>query len=155
MKKLDKTIIRETVYISIWVLIFSVLMQAVYLIISKWDYTVLLGNLLGDAAAILNFFLLGLTVQKVTGKEGDKVKATMRFSQVYRLLGMAAVIILGIVLPCFEMWSVIISAVLFARIAILIRPLFNNKMDRFSQSTSNNTDESEVEENSEQNESQI
>ena len=140
-KRIDKVIIKETEYIALWVLIFSLLMQAVFLIIGKWDYTVLLGNLLGGTAAVLNFFLLGLTVQNAAGKESDKAKTTMRFSQVYRLLGMAGVIILGVLLPCFNMWAVIISAVLFSRIAIMMRPLFNKRKD--SNSTAN--DEKEVE----------
>ena len=84
-----------------WVLIFSLLMQAVYLIISKWNYTVLLGNLLGDAAAVLNFFLLGVTVQKAAGQEEKKAKTMMQFSRIYRLIGMSAVIIIGIFVPVF------------------------------------------------------
>lgn len=55
MKKVDKTVLRETGYIALFVILLSVLMQAVFLIIGKWDYTVLLGNLL-SAAAVGNFF---------------------------------------------------------------------------------------------------
>ena len=154
MRKPEKTIIRETVYISMWVLIFSMLMQAVYLLISKWNYTVLLGNLLGDCAAILNFFLLGLTVQKAADEDEKKAKLTMQFSRIYRLIGMAVILIIGIFVPIFEMWSVIISAVLFARLAILIRPLFNKRMN--TQDTPPYSEyETEVKENIESDESQI
>ena len=154
MRKPEKTIIRETVYISMWVLIFSMLMQAVYLLISKWEYTVLLGNLLGDCAAILNFFLLGLTVQKAADEDEKKARLTMQFSRIYRLIGMAAIMIIGIFVPIFEKWSVIISAVLFARLAILIRPLFNKRMN--TQDTPPYSEyETEVKENIESDESQI
>ena len=39
---------------------------AVFLIIRQFDYTVLLGAILGFAAAVGNFFLMAFTVQKVT-----------------------------------------------------------------------------------------
>ena len=38
-------------------------MQAAFLVSGFWDYTVLLGNLLSAAAAVLNFFLLGILHQ--------------------------------------------------------------------------------------------
>ena len=49
VKKVDAVVMKETRYIAIAVLLCSMLMQAVFLIIGKWDYTVLLGNLLGAA----------------------------------------------------------------------------------------------------------
>ena len=63
MKKVDSTIIKETIFVASVTLVLSALMQSVFLIIGKWDYDVLLGNLLGGVAAVLNFFLMGLTVQ--------------------------------------------------------------------------------------------
>ena len=56
MKKIDATVLKETKYILFWALILSALMQAVFLIIRQWDYTVLLGNLLSGGSAVLNFF---------------------------------------------------------------------------------------------------
>ncbi len=47
--KIDAIVRRETIYIAVWVGILSLLMEAVFLIIGKWDYTVLLGNLLSGA----------------------------------------------------------------------------------------------------------
>lgn len=51
--KIDATVRRETIYIAVWVGILSLLMEAVFLIIGKWDYTVLLGNLLSGAVVQL------------------------------------------------------------------------------------------------------
>ena len=84
MKRIDPTVLKETKYIAIWVIIFSVLMEAVFLIIGRWDYTVILGNLLGAVAAVLNFFLMGLTVQNALGKDEKGAKNTVRVSQIYR-----------------------------------------------------------------------
>ena len=64
MKKIDKTVIKETKFVGAWVLIFSALMQSVFLIIKKWDYTVLLGNLLGGLAGLVSFFALGIAIIK-------------------------------------------------------------------------------------------
>ena len=58
MLKVDKTVLKETKYIAAVTVILSVLLQAVFLIIHKWNYTVLLGNVLGAAAATGNFFLI-------------------------------------------------------------------------------------------------
>ena len=95
MKKIDSTIIKETVYIFAFTLIFSVLMQAVFLIIGKWNYTVLLGNLLGGLAAVGNFFLMGLTVQSALGKEEKDAKSTMKLSQMLRTLMLFIVAVIG------------------------------------------------------------
>ena len=46
MKKIDRTVLTETGYIALSVLILSALMQAVFLAVGAWDGAVLLGNLL-------------------------------------------------------------------------------------------------------------
>ena len=126
MKRIDETVIKETKYIAAWVFLFSVLMQAVFLIIGKWNYTVLLGNLLSAAATVMNFFLLGITVQSALGKEEKEIKTAMKVSQIYRFLFLLVVLIIGVVLPCFSIWTVIIP-LFFPRIAIAFRPLFDKQ----------------------------
>ena len=69
MTKPDNTIIKETKYIAIMIFIFSIIMELVFLILSKWDITVLFGNLLGALAMILNFYFMGIGVQKALGKD--------------------------------------------------------------------------------------
>ncbi len=127
MAKIDKTVLKETRYIALWVAILSVLMEAVFLIINKWDYTVLLGNLLGAGAAVGNFFLMGLTVQKAVQKEEEKdAKKLMRISQVYRNLLVIIILVVGICLSVFNTWAVIIP-VFFPRISLIFRPVFDKK----------------------------
>ena len=126
MKKIDDAVLKETKYISMWVLVLSVFMQSVFLIIGKWDYTVLLGNLLSDAAVILNFFMLGLTVQRALEKEEKEARGVMKLSQTYRFLFLVVVVIIGAVLSCFNIWTVIIP-LLFPRIAIAFRQFFDKK----------------------------
>ena len=126
MKKIDQTVLRETKYIGLWVLVLSALMQAVFLIIGAWDYTALLGNLLSGGAGVLNFFLMGLAVQKAVTKEESDAKKVLRVSQLYRTFMMFLFVVMGVCLPCFHLWSVIIP-LFFPRIAIAFRPVFDRK----------------------------
>jgi hypothetical protein len=125
-KKVDQTVRRETLYITAVVLILSVLMQAVFLIIRQWDYTVLLGNLLGGGVAVLNFFLMGLTVQKATSEDEKRAKTVMHTSQVARTFAMFGVAVLGALLDCFNIAAVLIP-LFFPSISVLLRPLFSKR----------------------------
>ncbi len=128
MAKIDKTVLRETRYIAFWVIIFSVIMEAVFLIINQWDYTVILGNLLSATTAILNFLLMGITVQKAVVKEEKDAKSTMKVSQNLRILGLFVVAVIGAALPCFNTYAVLIP-LLFPRVAVGIRMFFSKKSD--------------------------
>ena len=123
MRKVDKTVLKETKYIAAFVLIFSLLTQSVFLIIGKWDYTVLLGNILSGAVAILNFFLMGLTVQSAVEKEEKEAKTTMKASQTLRMFMLFAAAALAVLLPCFHIVTGLLP-LFFPRIAIIFRPFF-------------------------------
>lgn len=129
MKKLDPTVKKETLYIFLFTVIFSVLMQSVYLVIGKWDYTVLLGNLLGGFAAVANFFIMGITVQKCLGKEEKDAKNLMRISQSMRLLMLFAVALVGYLAPVFSIVAVVVPFI-FPRLAVTIRALFIKKQSK-------------------------
>lgn len=126
MKKVDKTVLRETGYIALFVILLSVLMQAVFLIIGKWDYTVLLGNLLSAAAAVGNFFLMGLTVQSAVDKEESERKRFVKLSHTLRTLLLFVAATLGVALSCFNTVTGLVP-LFFPRIAIALRPLFNRR----------------------------
>jgi hypothetical protein len=127
--KIDKTIRRETIYIAGWVLVLSLLTQAVFLMIGHWDYTVLLGNLLSGGVSILNFLLMGLTVQSAVNKEEKDAAVFMRASQGLRSLMVFAIAAVGVLLRCFNVWTVLIP-LFFPRIAVALRPLFDKKNTR-------------------------
>ncbi len=120
MERVDATVIKETKYIAVFVTLLSAVMQAIFLIIGKWDYTVLLGNLLSGGCGVLNFFLMGLTVQKAVLKDVEDAKAKMKVSKTYRTLFLAVVLIIGFTVPCFNKWATVI-AILFPRIAVGFR----------------------------------
>ena len=118
--KVDKTVKKETLYIACFSVVLSMLMQSVFLIIGQWHYSVILGNLWGYAAAVLNFFLLGLTVQKAVTKEPEEAKKLIKLSHTLRNMLILIVAVIGIVVPFFNTWASIIP-LLVPRISILFR----------------------------------
>lgn len=116
--KIQKAIKDETLHIALGVLALSVVMEAVFFLISKWDMSVLWGNLLGGVYAVLNFFILGLTVQKVANDADPKRgKNLMQFSYSSRMFGTMIVVFLGFALP-FLNWVAVLIPQFFPRITI-------------------------------------
>jgi len=129
MKKIDPAVLRETRYIALFVLALSAVMQCVFLVIGKWDKTVLLGNLLIGSAVILNFFLMGLFVQKAVTLEPKEAKKTVQLSMMLRNVMMFAFLAVAVLLPkVFNLWASVIP-VAFPRIAIFCAPLFGKRKD--------------------------
>ena len=123
MKKVDEIVKKETKYILAITVIFSILMQSVFLVIGKWDYTVLLGNMLGIIAAVGNFFVMGINIQSALGKEEKEAKNLIKLSQTLRMLALFVIAMIGYLAPVFNIVAVIIPY-LFPRIAVSLRSLF-------------------------------
>ena len=126
MTKTDNTILRETKYIALCTVVLSALMQIIFIIIGRWTYKVLLGNLLSSSVMVANFFLLGRTVQKAVTQDEKESKKTVKASLSLRTLFVFAFVVLGVVLPCFSTIATIIP-LFFTRIAIAFRPLVKEK----------------------------
>lgn len=118
--KVDPTVKKETLFVLGFVGVLSALMQAVFLVIGKWDLTVLWGNLLGGGAAVLNFFLMGLAIQKAVGREEQEIKNQIRLSQTARMLMLFAVALVGYLVPVFHVVAVVLPF-LFPRISVMVR----------------------------------
>ena len=68
-----------------------------------FDYTVFLGGIGGGVIAVLNFFLMGLAVQKAasaTDEGSARMKLKASYSQ--RFMMMILWVIVAIVAPCFQ-----------------------------------------------------
>lgn len=126
MKIAGVTVVRATKYIAVWVIVLSVLMQAAFIFFDEWDYTVVFGNTLSSGAVVLNFYLMGITVQRALSKSENDAKTAIQLSQLYRFLLLLTVIVIGVMTPIFHTWSVILP-LLFPRIAIAFHPLFDKK----------------------------
>lgn len=129
MKKIDRTVLKETAYVAAFTLIFSAIMQSIFLIIGKWDYTVILGNLLGAIAAVGNFLLMGITVQNALGKDEKDAKNLMKFSQSMRLLMLFVFALIGYLVPVFNTVAAVVPF-LFPRIAVTLRGIFIKKNEK-------------------------
>lgn len=128
MIKLDATVKNETRYIACFSLILSLIMQIVFILVHKWTYTVLLGNLLSMAVAVLNFLAMGITVQKAVTLEVADAKKLMRSSQNIRKAGVFVATVIGVIAPIFNTVAVIVP-LFFPRIAVSFRPLIKDKKE--------------------------
>ena len=151
--KIQPAVIRETKKIALGTGILTVLMVAVFLILRRFDGTVITGALLGCAAAVGNFFLMALTVQKAADEmkpipqpeapeddpdpDGDEKEAPLsedakrgkqriQLSYTLRMFGLGAIAILGVTLPWFQSVAVLLP-MLFPRIVIAVEGLLMNR----------------------------
>ena len=145
--KIQPAVREQTKAVAVGVCILTALMVGVFLVIGKFDWTVLTGALLGASAGIANFFLMALTVQKAADdmkplppepeegeadedpKEGEAAaeaslsegakrgRDRVRLSYTFRMLGLGLVAVLGALLPCFNVYAVLIP-LLFPGIVI-------------------------------------
>ena len=143
--KIEAAVRRETLRIAAGTAVLTVLMVAVFLILKRFDWTVLTGALLGWAAAVGNFFLMALTVQKVAAdtkplppeeeapaedeaagpepkplsEDAKRGKQRIQLSYSLRMLGLGVIAILGVTLPWFHSVAVLLP-MLFPRIVIAV-----------------------------------
>lgn len=101
---------QETTRIAIGCAIGAVLMWLIFFVLHQtipqqvpFDYTVILGGIGGVIFAVLNFFLMGLTVQKVASQSDQATaKQHMHVSQRQRALLMLIWGIAALAAPCFN-----------------------------------------------------
>ena len=105
--KIHSAIKKETLHVAIGVLLGDAALIAVYALLKKLELPVILGALLGSAAAVGNFFVMGYMVQKALNNT-ERTKAIVQRSYALRMVAMVAVMIIGIVVPCFEPIAVMV-----------------------------------------------
>ncbi|MBE5795236.1 MAG: hypothetical protein E7323_11225 [Clostridiales bacterium] len=124
--RIDPAVKKETLYILGFSIVLSVVMELVFYLCGHMDYTVPLGNLLGVIIAVLNFFLMGLTIQNSIGLSEKEASEKLKLSQKLRMLMVIALAAVGVGLPCFHSLAVVIP-LFFPRIAIAFWPLLNKE----------------------------
>ena len=68
-----------------------------------FNYTVVLGAAVGGFVAVANFYMMGVTVQKVTSQEDKELAAKiMSASYSRRMLFQMLWVVIAIVAPCFQ-----------------------------------------------------
>lgn len=128
--KIDNTVKKETLYIVLGETIFCILMLAVYLICGKFSLNVLIAALVGGSVSAMNFFLMGLTLQKAVKieDEGNRVRL-IRTSQMLRLLLIAVIIIVCAAFPKLDIIALFIP-LFFPRIIVFIRGIYSGKNNK-------------------------
>lgn len=127
MAGMDPAVKKETGYIAAWVVLLSLIMEAVFLVIRQWDLSVLFGNLGSAVIVIANFFILALVVSKaVVQGQPDKAAMRVKASAGMRLIGMGALCALLIGVFYTNVWATLIP-LLFPRIGLLFRPMIDRK----------------------------
>ena len=129
--KLQKAVVDESRRIAIGSAIGTLIMLAVFAAIGRFDSTVVLGALLGYVTAVLNFFLLSVTVQQaagdIQGDEEERVsrgKRLMRTSYSMRRLLQGVVIVVALLVPCFN-WVATVIPLVLPQLSIVARQLFS------------------------------
>ena len=126
---MDPAVKKETGYIAAWVILLSLIMEAVFLLLRKWDRSVLFGNLGGAVISIGNFFLMALIATRAmnrgveTGKP-EEAAARVKATTMTRLLGCVLLCVLLIAVFKTNVYATLIP-MLFPRIGIVFWPKFN------------------------------
>lgn len=121
----QETVLRETKRIAVGVFSMLAIMLVVYAALGRFSLAVLLGGLIGALYAVLNFLLLGMTVQKVAEmREGNEELARMQMKSSYnmRMVIMILLIVVAFALPFVDGLACMIP-MLFPRLTILVLQL--------------------------------
>lgn len=108
--RLQPAVKKETKRITVVTFFGVVLMWVVFAVLHlvtpesvPFDYTVILGGIGGGFVAVLNFFLMALTVQSVASlTDEDTAKKQMKVSYRQRLLLQIVWMIVAMAAPCFQ-----------------------------------------------------
>ena len=123
---LSKSVIKEIGRISVGVSVLYVVMLLIFLISGYFDFEAVLGGLLGSVYAIINFALLGFSVEKSVGKGTKGAQTTMGTSYTLRLFLTAIVVLWSIKAPYFNYVATVIPLV-FPRIVIYVLTFIDSK----------------------------
>ena len=129
VRGMDPAVKKETGYIAVWVILLSLIMEAVFLLLRKWDLSVLFGNLGGGTVAIGNFFLMALIATRAMNRavqsgKPEEAAARVKATAASRLLGCALLCVILIAVFKTNVYATLIP-MLFPRIGIMFWPRFN------------------------------
>lgn len=127
---------KETKNIALYTIIGVVIMWLAFGVLHildkekiPFDYTVILGGIGGALVAVLNFFFMGLTVQKVASTEDEKLAHSyMKASYSRRILMQVAWLVIAIAVPCFQFIAGI-APLLFPGMGIKITGIIKAKQN--------------------------
>jgi hypothetical protein len=137
--KPDRAVLRETARVAAGVFVLVAAMVAVYAVIGQFSAAVVLGGLYTGALTVVNFFIMGLTVQGVTDRAAERertdeelaeltlqMKNRMKLSYNLRMIALFALLVVGITVFKFDPLATILP-VLFPTAVIRVLQIMDMK----------------------------
>lgn len=121
---------KQTVKMSIGVLVMTAIMIGVFAAFDKFDYKVVTGGFLGALVTIANYFFLAFSVDRISNKDNvKKGQSMMKISYFARLVVIGITIFVAIKIPIFNYIATAIPF-LFPRVVIVIIQLFDIRKEK-------------------------
>ena len=124
MKKPDRAVRTQTARVALGVAALVALMLIVYAVIGRLSGPVVLGGVYAGLLGVLNFFIMGLMVQSITERMAEKERSEqeiadmsiqmqnrMKISYNMRMIGLFALLVLGIAVFRFDPLATILPSV--------------------------------------------
>ena len=128
----DSAVRRETARVAAGVFALVAVMLAVYAVIGKFSVPALLGGVYTGLLTVVNFFIMGMTVQGITDRAAEKarteqeiaeltleMKNRMKLSYNLRMIALFALMVVGISVFKFDPIATILP-ILFPTIVIRV-----------------------------------
>lgn len=118
--KIAPAVKKETGHIALGTAIGVVLILIGFFVFKQFNSGVLVSAIIGGVVAVLNFFILGLTVQKIAnGESEERGRKWMQFSYNMRMLVMVIWLIVALAVPFFN-WVAALLPLLMPRLTIAV-----------------------------------
>ena len=126
---MNDKLIDEIKYIAKGVLIFNLIVLAIFLIIYALDVKMFLGLMFGTIIAILNIILLAKSIEKSVTMPVNKAQIYTTSTYLLRMLIVAIVLIVSVKASHLSLIGVVIGLI-SPKFSILVKPFIMNKLDR-------------------------
>lgn len=126
---MNDKLIDEIKYIAKGVLIFNLIVLAIFLIISALDMKMFLGLMFGTIIAILNIILLAKSIEKSVTMPVNKAQIYTTSTYLLRMIIVAIVLIVSVKASHLSLIGVVIGLI-SPKFSILVKPFIMNKLDR-------------------------
>ena len=143
--KPQKALLVQTGRIAAGVAALVALMLAIFAVAGQFSIPALLGGIYTGALTVVNFFVMGLTVQDITDKVGERqrseeeieslskqMKARMQSSYTLRMIVLMGLVAVGIAVFHFDALAAILP-LLFPRVAIGVLQLIDQRASKGSE----------------------
>ena len=143
--KPDSAVRRETARVAAGVFALVAVMLAVYAIIGKFSVSALLGGVYTGLLTVVNFFIMGMTVQGITDRAAEKarteqeiaeltleMKNRMKLSYNLRMIALFALMVVGISVFKFDPIATILP-ILFPTLVIRVLQIMEAKRPSVSE----------------------